>query len=183
MSLDIAVSLSGKMGDFGVRARRWSSRGVDALIHSVATKYAIRAVCHIAHLGPGARSQVKEISEALNIPQAFLSKILQDLAKKGILVSAKGPGGGFQLNCSASETSLFTLVEAVEGSPAEGDCVLGLSLCADDTKCPIHDTWKDIQDSFRERMQATSIMDVVEADVRKRDALTRELFVTLGGES
>ena len=150
------------------------------MIHSVATKYAIRAVCHIAHLPPGSRAQVKEISESLDIPQAFLSKILQDLARKGILVSAKGPGGGFELNCSPSETSLYRLVQAVEGPMVEGDCILGLSLCADDTKCPIHDTWKDIQDAFRERMQATSIMDVVEADRRKQDALSQGPFVALG---
>ena len=150
------------------------------MIHSVATKYAIRAVCHIAHLAPGSRAQVKEISEALDIPPAFLSKILQDLAKKGILTSSKGPGGGFQLNCSPSDTSLYSLVQAVEGPIPEGDCILGLSLCADDTKCPIHDTWKDIQDSFRDRMMSTSILDVVEADQRKRDALTEGLLVTLG---
>lgn len=150
------------------------------MIHSVATKYAIRAVCHIAHLAPGARAQVKEISEALDIPQAFLSKILQDLARKGILTSAKGPGGGFELNGSPSETSLYSLVEAVEGPPAEGECLLGLSICADDVKCPIHDTWKDIQDAFRERMRSTSVMDVVEADHRKREALSEGPFVAPG---
>jgi len=150
------------------------------VIHSAATKYAIRAVCHLAHLSPGARAQVKEISEALDIPPAFLSKILQDLARKGILTSAKGPGGGFQLNCSPSETNLYTLVRAVEGPIVEGDCLLGLSVCADDLKCPIHDTWKDIQDAFRERMESTSIMDVVEADRRKRESLTEGFLVTLG---
>lgn len=150
------------------------------MIHSAATRYAIRAVCHLAHLDSGARAQVKEISEALDIPQAFLSKILQDLARKGILDSAKGPGGGFQLNCSPSRTDLYSLVEAVEGPMEEGECVLGLSLCADETKCPIHDTWKDIQEAFRGRMRATSILDVVEADQRKRDALSREAFVLLG---
>lgn len=152
------------------------------MIHSAATKYAIRAVCHIAHLAPGTRAQVKEISESLDIPPAFLSKILQELAKKGILISAKGPGGGFELNCSPAETTLYSLVEAVEGPMPEGDCILGLSLCADDTKCPIHDTWKDIQDAFRLRMQSTSIMDVVEADLRKQEALNQEPFVALGGD-
>lgn len=159
------------------------------MIHSAATKYAIRAVCHIAHRPSGSRSQVKEISESLDIPQAFLSKILQDLARKGILISTKGPGGGFELNCSPSETNLYTLVEAVEGPMAEGECVLGLLLCADDTKCPIHDTWKDIQDAFRERMKSTSISDVVEADQRKRKALLEgseispEPLLTLGGRA
>lgn len=150
------------------------------MIHSAATKYAIRAVCHIAHLPFGDRAQVKEISEALDIPQAFLSKILQDLAKKGILTSAKGPGGGFQLNCPPADTSLYALVEAVEGPMAEEGCLLGLSLCADETKCPIHDTWTQIQDVFRMRMESTSILDVVEADRRKREALVEEPLVALG---
>lgn len=149
------------------------------MIHSVATKYAIRAVCHIAHIPPGSRVQVKEISESLDIPQAFLSKILQDLARKGILVSTKGPGGGFQLNCSPEKTNLYSLVKAVEGPMPEGECVLGLILCADETKCPIHDTWKEIQGAFVERMKATSISDVVEADRRKKDALSEGPFVAL----
>jgi Rrf2 family iron-sulfur cluster assembly transcriptional regulator len=149
------------------------------LIHSAATKYAIRAVCHIGHLPSGSKAQVKEISEALDIPQAFLSKILQDLARKGILSSTKGPGGGFSLNCSPEECSLYSLVEAVEGPMPEGECLLGLSLCAEETKCPLHDTWKDIQDAFRQTMESTSVKDVVEADKRKREALEQGAFVTL----
>jgi Rrf2 family iron-sulfur cluster assembly transcriptional regulator len=149
------------------------------LIHSAATKYAIRAVCHIGHLPPGSKAQVKEISEALDIPQAFLSKILQDLARKGILSSTKGPGGGFSLNCSPEDCSLYSLVEAVEGPLSEGECLLGLSLCAEETKCPLHDTWKDIQDAFRQTMESTSVKDVVEADKRKRAALEHDSLVAL----
>ena len=150
------------------------------MIHSAATRYAIRAVCHIGHLPPGTKVQVKEISEALDIPQAFLSKILQDLARKGVLTSTKGPGGGFKLNCSPEDCSLYSLVEAVEGPMAEGECLLGLSPCGDETKCPVHDTWKDIQDAFLERMMSTSVMDVVEADKRKREALGEATLVALG---
>lgn len=147
------------------------------MIQSTATKYAIRAVCHLAHLEPGSRAQAREISEALSIPQAFLSKILQDLTKKGVLSSTKGPTGGFELNCSPTETTLFTLVQAVEGPRPEGECLLGLSPCADETKCPIHDTWKEICNSFRESMRGISLMDVVEADQEKRKALEATLVV------
>ena len=115
--------------------------------------------------------QAREISEELSIPQAFLSKILQDLTKKGLLSSTKGPNGGFELNCSPTQTSLYTLVQAVEGPRPEGDCLLGLSLCADETKCPIHDTWKEICALFRDSMKGISLMDVVEADREKRQAL------------
>jgi Rrf2 family protein len=146
------------------------------MIQSTATKYAIRAVCHLAHLEPGARAQAREISEALSIPQAFLSKILQDLTKKGLLSSTKGPSGGFELNCSPTQTSLYALVRAVEGPKPEGDCLLGLTLCADETKCPIHDTWKEICNSFQESMKSISLMDVVEADQEKRQALESTLM-------
>ncbi len=141
------------------------------MIQSTATKYAIRAVCHLAHLEPGTRAQAREISEALSIPQAYLSKILQDLTKKGLLSSTKGPAGGFELNCSPTQTSLYTLVHAVEGPRPEVDCLLGLSPCADETKCPIHDTWKEICESFHERMKSISLMDVVEAEKEKRQVL------------
>jgi len=123
------------------------------MIQSTATKYAIRAVCYLAYLGPGARAQAREIAEELSIPQAFLSKILQELS------------------CSPTETSLYSLVQAVEGPLPEGECLLGLSLCSDETKCPIHDTWREICESFRERMMAISLMDVVEADQLKKEAL------------
>lgn len=153
------------------------------MIQSTATKYAIRAVCHLAHLEPGSRAQAREISEALSIPQAFLSKILQDLTKKGILSSTKGPTGGFELNCSPTETSLYALVHAVEGPRPEGECLLGLSLCADETKCPIHDTWKEICDSFRESMKGISLMDVVEADQEKKQAMDVTLMVRASSSS
>jgi len=147
------------------------------MIQSTATKYAIRAVCHLAHFDPGTRVQAQEISEELSIPQAFLSKILQDLTKKGLLSSTKGPNGGFELNCSPTQTSLYTLVQAVEGPRPEGDCLLGLSLCAEESKCPIHDTGKEICESFRDSMKGISLMDVVEADREKRQALESTLGV------
>ncbi len=148
------------------------------MIQSAATKYAIRAVCHLAHVPPGTRLHVKEISEVLDIPQAFLSKILQDLARKGILTSSKGPGGGFEINGSPEDFSLYSLVEAVEGPIADDECLLGLSFCTDETKCPMHDTWKQIKDTFRARMVETSILEVVESDKRKSRALSTGRKVT-----
>jgi Rrf2 family protein len=137
------------------------------MIHSAATKYAIRAVCYLAHLPEGTYAQVREVSTALDIPQPYLSKILQDLGKKGILSSSKGPGGGFRLNCSPTETSLYTVIEAVEGPMDKDECLLGLSICSEDTKCPMHDFWSDIQAAFRQQMASISLLDIVEAEQRK----------------
>ena len=80
------------MGESGERGRNEGG----PMIQSTATKYAIRAVCHLAHLEPGARAQAREISEALSIPQAFLSKILQDLSKKGLFELNERPQRGLR---------------------------------------------------------------------------------------
>lgn len=151
--------------------RRGAVKSGRRMIQSAATKYAIRAVCYLAHLPEGTFAQVREVSTALDIPQPYLSKILQDLGKKGILSSSKGPGGGFRLNCSPTETSLYTVIEAVEGPKGEDECLLGLSICSEDTKCPMHDFWSEIQSAFRQQMASISLLDIVEAEQRKVAAI------------
>jgi Rrf2 family iron-sulfur cluster assembly transcriptional regulator len=145
------------------------------MIHSTATKYAIRAVCYLAELPAGTWVQAREISESLQIPYHYLSKILHDLAQKRLLASSKGPGGGFRLNCSPAETSLYTVVEALEGPIGDDECMLGLEICSDDTTCPMHEMWGQFRAAFRERMAAISLTDVVEAARRKREAALVQL--------
>lgn len=142
------------------------------MIQSAATRYAIRAVCYLAHLPRSERAQAREVAAALDIPQPFLAKILQDLSKKGILCSSKGPGGGFCLEGDPTEISLYHVIEAVEGPIDDDSCVLGLSFCSDDARCPMHDTWTQIKEAFRERMTSISVLEVVEAEQRKKEAGT-----------
>ena len=138
------------------------------MIHSTATRYAIRAVCLLAERPPDGCVHAREISEVLGVPYHSLSKILQDLARKRILSSTKGPGGGFRLSRSPDETTLYTLIEAVEGPIRDDECMLGLDLCSDETACPMHNVWKTFKTTFRDKMQSISLADVVRAAERKR---------------
>lgn len=147
------------------------------MIESAATKYAIRALCHLAQQPGGAPAQAREISEALDIPYHYLSKILQDLAKKGVLTSSKGPGGGFRLNGPPAQTTLYALIEAVEGPLSDDECLLGLDACSDATPCPMHEFWKGLRSVFRDRMKAVSLEDVVRAAERKQQVRMAKLAV------
>jgi len=138
------------------------------MIQSAATKYAIRAVCHLAGCCDGHPIQAREIADTLGIPYHFLSKILQELARKGILTSTKGPGGGFRLVGSPEETSLYDLISVVEGPISDTECMLGLDICSDDAKCPMHDFWKSYRATFRRRMKTISLVDLVRAAEKKR---------------
>ena len=138
------------------------------MIQSVATKYAIRAVCHLAGCCDGHPVQAREIADTLGIPYHFLSKILQELARKGILGSTKGPGGGFRLVRPPDETTLYDLISVVEGPISETECMLGLDVCSDEAKCPMHDFWKSYRATFRHKMRSISLVDVVQAAEKKR---------------
>ena len=72
----------------------------------------------------------EQLATQLSIPKSFLAKILQGLAKEGILESKKGAHGGFVLIKSASEVSIASIIIASEGkTPAVFDCTQYATTC------------------------------------------------------
>jgi len=83
---------------------------------SATCKYGIRAVIFIASKPlPRANTGLKEIAEKLGIPQPYLAKILQVLARRKILHSTKGPHGGFYLLVPAEKLTLMDIIDAIDG--------------------------------------------------------------------
>jgi Rrf2 family protein len=65
----------------------------------------------------------EQLANELNIPKSFLAKILQSLAKEGILESRKGAHGGFVLARDIQEVTVRSIIMAAEGkAPAVFDC-------------------------------------------------------------
>ncbi len=65
----------------------------------------------------------EQLANDLNIPKSFLAKIMQNLAKEGILESRKGAHGGFLLSKDLDQITLYNIIKAVEGKPpAVLDC-------------------------------------------------------------
>jgi len=83
-------------------------------VFSKTCEYAMRAVFFIAHKTTRDRKVgIKEIAQGIDSPEHFLAKILQDLSRKGIILSAKGPNGGFYMNGATLKTPLYTIVVAI----------------------------------------------------------------------
>lgn len=89
---------------------------------------------------------LNEIAAEQNIPKHFLSKILQLLVKEKLLVSMKGPTGGYRLNRPGEEIALLEIVEAIDGLDIFDQCGIGFRKCDPDHPCPIHDDYKRIRD-------------------------------------
>ncbi len=76
------------------------------------------ALLSLALIGEGGEPKdVDTLSKQLGISKSFLAKVLQNLAKKGILISYKGAKGGFSLKKKFSEISIMEVIKAAEGKP------------------------------------------------------------------
>jgi Rrf2 family iron-sulfur cluster assembly transcriptional regulator len=143
------------------------------MIYSRSAEYAVRAFVHMAPLPAGEYAMVKNIAAEGNIPAHFLAKILQDLARDGLLRSSKGPRGGFRLSQAPEEISLRAIVDAVDGTGRYERCIGGSAECNDAVPCGMHDSWKALRSRIIEYLEGTSIADLAEALSEKRRALAR----------
>jgi len=88
-------------------------------------KYGLRAVVYIAgNSKKGEKIGIKKISGDLDLPMPFLAKILQQITKKNILVSSKGPHGGFSLARDPKDIHIIEVVKAIDGEDVFHRCVL-----------------------------------------------------------
>jgi Rrf2 family protein len=79
------------------------------------TRYAIRALYHLAFHRAGQATQAKEIAEVQKIPLRFLEQILQDLRRAGVIEARRGPRGGYALARPPAEISMADVLRAVRG--------------------------------------------------------------------
>lgn len=120
----------------------------------------MRAVFFIAHrTAGGGRVGIKEIAAGIDSPEHFLAKILQDLSRRGIVQSAKGPTGGFYMDQQALKRPLSQVVEAIDGNGIFTGCGLGLQYCSEVNPCPIHHEFKAIRDQIHKMLLNTTIED------------------------
>lgn len=141
------------------------------MIYSRSAEYAIRAFVHLAQVPEGKYAMVKNIAEQEGIPAHFLAKILQQLARKGLLRSSKGPTGGFALRMDPHDVSLFTIVEALDGMADYQHCASGLSECSDEMPCSMHDSWVALRSRIMDYLERNTIADLVKALEQKRKTL------------
>lgn len=130
---------------------------------STSCHYGLQAMLYIAyHHTDGTNIELKQIAEDQGIPKHFLSKILQQLVRHDLLVSMKGPTGGFQLNQPASEIALIEIVDAIDGLNIFTQCGIGFKQCDDDHPCPIHNDFKGVRNQVQQLFESKTLKDLVE---------------------
>ena len=122
-------------------------------------EYALKTMiflCSYDH--EGKLVSLKDISGAIDSPEAFTAKILQQLVRSGLLKSLKGPTGGFKV--SDRPITLLEVVTAIDGDGVLTDCVLGLKECSGKKPCAVHDKFSPVRDQLKRVLSTTQLTDV-----------------------
>lgn len=127
---------------------------------SKSCEYGIRAMIYVAKANePGKKISIRNIAKGIAAPVPFTAKILQELSKKGLIQSTKGPGGGFYFEKNALNINIADVVEALDGDQLFTQCGLGLSECSEKTPCPIHFEFKAIREQIRKMLQNVQLLN------------------------
>ena len=102
----------------------------------------------------------KDIAEPINVPSAYIAKILQALSKKDIISSTRGPKGGFYLTKNQFQTNVMQIIEAVDGEERLNSCLLSLEKCNSDNPCSLHHLVYEEKHKINERLKRTTLEDL-----------------------
>lgn len=129
---------------------------------SKACEYGIKAIVYIAKKSDlPSNVSLKDTAEAINSPEAFTAKILQQLVKSDLVESQKGPNGGFKMSAKQLKTvNLSHVVNAIDGDTIYKGCGLGLKACDANHPCPVHEEFKIVRESLRTMLENSKIEDL-----------------------
>ncbi|MCZ4409900.1 Rrf2 family transcriptional regulator [Cryomorphaceae bacterium 1068] len=121
-------------------------------------EYAIKAMVYIWHRDYSVTTwaSLKEIAEAIDSPPSFTSKVLQQLAKKELLLSMRGPSGGFS-KLKKGDIRLGDVIMAIDGPKITRKCILGFEECNTAYPCALHDKFAHIRDDLNKVLDETKI--------------------------
>ncbi len=130
------------------------------------TGYAITALGHVATNG-GKAQFIKDIAEATNLPHPYLAKIIHTLARRGLVVTRRGVGGGVALARPPEMITLLDIAQALDDPLLEERCMLGTADCTDERACPAHSFWTQHRKEQVDFLRESTLADVAAFEQRQ----------------
>lgn len=108
------------------------------------SEYALVGLAFLADRRSGTSVALAEIARACKLPETFLAKIFQKLARHGLLAADRGPGHGYSLARDATAITVREILEASEGSSLLDTCLFWANHCSESDPCPLHYRLKEL---------------------------------------
>ncbi len=135
---------------------------------SKACEYGIKASVYIIDSSiKNQKVSMRDVARAIESPEAYTSKILQQLSRNNIIQSEKGPTGGFSVEKDKiGQLNLSMIVSAIDGDSIYEGCGLGFHQCNENKPCVIHHQYKSIRNDLKTMLENTLLVDLSE-DIEK----------------
>lgn len=115
------------------------------------------ATAHLAHRADLGCCSAKDIAETYFIPQQLMAKILQRLARNGILISQQGTHGGYSLAKSPSEITAFDIIDAIDGPVQITGCVTTRGECEQTPNCIVREPLREVNERVIQALSEVTI--------------------------
>lgn len=128
---------------------------------SNSSKYAIKAVLFLALASnKGNKVTVKDISKPINVPQAYVAKLLQQLVRANIISSIRGVRGGFYLSENNLNNTVMSIVSVIDGEEKLNACMLSLEKCDEEKPCPLHNILSSSRNKILKHLKNKTIKEL-----------------------
>ncbi len=129
-----------------------------------AGEYAVRCVLYLASRGTDVVCNRKQIAAEMDIPDQFLGKIAQQLARSGVVDIVQGAKGGLKLAVVPEKITLLDVVEAVIGEIFLNDCVIRPDSCERSGACAVHHIWEKARSQLRDTLQDATFASLLDSN-------------------
>ena len=132
-------------------------------------RFAVTAMLDVAmrqHEGP---VTLAGVSERQRISLSYLEQLFGKLRRRRLVVSMRGPGGGYQLDRPMDQTSVSDIILAVDEALDATQCG-GKENCHDDQRCMTHELWANLNVRMLDYLDSVTLADLVDQQNRKANA-------------
>jgi Rrf2 family protein len=126
---------------------------------STRSRYGLRFLIELSQRGSEGPVDLGSIAEHQAIPETYLAKLVVPLRNAGIIRSARGAKGGYELSRSPERISVLEVVEVLEGRSSLLECTERPELCARSADCPTLPIWTGLEKAVHDYLKGVSVAD------------------------
>ncbi len=142
---------------------------------SQAVGYALHGLISLSSCPSGERTYAADIAHSIGASESYLAKILQALARAGLVASVRGMKGGYALGRPVDQITVRQVIEVVEGPVNLAPCILGSQTERDCVACPVLTVMRKAYHRMLEELDAMTIEELA------RSVFPRKVLASHGG--
>ena len=125
-------------------------------------RYGLRILLDLALNDSEKPRMIRDISESQHISEKYISRLIIELRKAGMVKSIRGSKGGYRISREPKEITLLDVVEVMEGPVSIVDCVSARDCCPRIASCVTREIWTELNSQIREALQKITLQEIID---------------------